>query len=287
MPGKSILDLAGDAQSRPAKLVSILVKNSPCCYLFHMQKLLDDLARQYPSSLIDSQLEDIRREAFHVSLVKDRISKGGHVGDFGGGLGLFSVACAAVGLDSTLVDDFDNPVNAAWPKDGLPIHHKYGVTVRNCSVFTDGLAFPPESFDIVTSFDSMEHWHHSPKRFFRRVVTWLKPGGFFIMGVPNCVNLRKRLTVPLGRGKWSTMADWYEQDCFRGHVREPDVADLHYIARDMNMVKTHIVGRNWLGYRLRTPVVRFLMPLIDQCLRPWPSLCSDLYLIAEKPQSPS
>ena len=43
-----------------------------------------------------------------------------------------------------------------------------------------------------------------------------------MVGVPNCVNLRKRLTVPLGRGKWSPMADWYEQPSFRGHVREPD-----------------------------------------------------------------
>ena len=251
-----------------------------------MQKLLDDLARQYPSSLISSQLEDIRRIAFHVSLVKDRISKG-RVCDLGGGIGLFSVACAAVGLDSTLLDDFNDPVNAAWPNGGLPVHHKYGVTVRNGSVLADDLAFPPESFDAVTSFDSMEHWHHSPKRLFRRVVTWLKPGGFLTLGVPNCVNLRKRLMVPLGRGKWSTMADWYEQDCFRGHVREPDVADLYYIARDMGLVNAQIVGRNWLGYRLRTPVVRSLMPLIDQCLRPWPSLCSDLYLIAEKPQAPS
>jgi hypothetical protein len=47
----------------------------------------------------------------------------------------------------------------------------------------------------------MEHWHHSPKRLFRQVSDkLLKPGGRFVLAVPNCVNLRKRLSVPLGVG---------------------------------------------------------------------------------------
>ena len=31
------------------------------------------------------------------------------------------------------------------------------------------------------------------------------------------------------------MAHWYEPELFRGHVREPDVDDLRYIARDMGL----------------------------------------------------
>jgi SAM-dependent methyltransferase len=45
----------------------------------------------------------------------------------------------------------------------------------------------------------MEHWHRSPKALFHEALTWLRPGGLLVIGVPNCVNLRKRLTVPLGR----------------------------------------------------------------------------------------
>ena len=46
-----------------------------------------------------------------------------------------------------------------------------------------------------------------------------------LLGVPNCVNLRKRITVPLGRGKWVVHGRLARQrPTSGGHVREPDVA---------------------------------------------------------------
>ena len=72
--------------------------------------------------------------------------------------------------------------------------------------------------------------------------------GLFVLGVPNRVNLRKRVFVPFGYGKWSSMKDWYESPVFRGHVREPDVDDLRYIARDLHLRDWQVFGRNWLGY---------------------------------------
>ncbi len=128
----------------------------------------------------------------------------------------------------------------------------------------------------------MEHWHRSPKRLFAAIIESLVPGGLFIVGVPNVVNLRKRITVPLGRGKWSQMAHWYETERFRGHVREPDVDDLRYIARDMNLTDVEILGRNWAGYLSRNRWMQLATALIDRPLRLRPSLCSDLYLIGRK-----
>jgi hypothetical protein len=77
----------------------------------------------------------------------------------------------------------------------------------------------------------------------------LKPGGLFFLGVPNCVFLRKRITVPLG--KWSSMDEWYERETFGGHIREPDVGHLRYIARDLGLGYVRVFGRNWLGYASR------------------------------------
>jgi SAM-dependent methyltransferase len=149
-------------------------------------------------------------------------------------------------------------------------------------VIAQGVDFPAASFDAITTFDSMEHWHHSPRRLFRQIIAALKPGGTLIIGVPNCVNLRKRITVPLGIGKWSSMSEWYEADVFRGHVREPDVGDLQFIARDLGIVDVKVLGRNWLGYGSRRGWVRRVTPIADHLLRPFPSLCSDLYLIGRK-----
>ena len=165
----------------------------------------------------------------------------------------------------------------------LELHRSLGVTVEARDPLVKGFAFPPESLDAVTCFDSMEHWHRSPRQLFASIRAALVPGGLFVLGVPNCVNLRKRITVPFGRGKWSQMSHWYETEIFRGHVREPDVDDLHYIARDMRLADVEILGRNWAGYA-GSRLVRTLTALVDRPLRLRPTLCSDLYLVGRKPR---
>jgi len=116
-------------------------------------------------------------------------------------------------------------------------------------------------------------------------VTALKPGGLFFLGVPNCVNLRKRLTVPFGNGKWSQMQEWYEGEVFRGHVREPDVDDLHYMARSLGLREVEVAGKNWLGYSSHFPLVQMLTPFADRLLQLRPSLCANIYLIGHKPSA--
>jgi len=120
---------------------------------------------------------------------------------------------------------------------------------------------------------------------FHQLMTALKPNGLFIIGGPNCVNLRKRLTVPFGVGKWTPMSDWYEVEQFRSHVREPDVDDLRYVAADLGLRDIKIIGRNWTGYRSKFRAARIITPFIDRFLRFWPSLCSDIYLVGRKAKS--
>jgi 2-polyprenyl-3-methyl-5-hydroxy-6-metoxy-1,4-benzoquinol methylase len=187
-----------------------------------IEGILEGVARSYPSKFIDDQLRDIPRIAFNIRLALDGANpKGISICDIGGGVGLFSTGCAALGMNVLLVDDFADPINR---RVGDVVHKKYGVRILSRNVITDGLADISERFDVVTTFDSMEHWHHSPKRLFRQVGDQLlNPGGRFVLGAPNCVNVRKRFSVPLGIGKWSSMEDWYEEPEFRGHVREADL----------------------------------------------------------------
>jgi SAM-dependent methyltransferase len=44
--------------------------------------------------------------------------------------------------------------------------------------------FPPESFDVITCFDVLEHLHE-PRKVLAKVKEWLKPGGIFYVLVPN------------------------------------------------------------------------------------------------------
>ncbi|MCE0482643.1 MAG: class I SAM-dependent methyltransferase [Methylacidiphilales bacterium] len=254
----------------------------------NLTDLLTRVAREYPPSLVPEQVGDVPRIKFHIEYVlkafPDRRPGDLSLCDLGGGIGLFSVGCAAAGFGRVvLVDDFRDRVNKEESSGSVfSVHEKYGVEVVSRDVIASGIADLGGGFDAITSFDSMEHWHHSPKRLFRQVMTALKPGGLFFLAVPNAVNARKRLTVPLGLGKWSSMESWYEEEIFRGHVREPDVDDLRYIARDMGLIEVEIIGRNWLGMNNHRAWVRAMSALADRPLRLWPSLCSDLYLAGRK-----
>jgi SAM-dependent methyltransferase len=251
---------------------------------YDLHALLHSLAAEYPPEMVDAQRADVPRIAFHVGLVRTHKGAGASVCDLGGGVGLFSLGCAVLGMRSLLVDDFRDPVNLrARGDEVLALHRSHGVRVLSRDVIAEGIDDVTDRFDAVTSFDSMEHWHHSPKRLFAAALRALVPGGLFVLGVPNCVNLRKRLTVPLGRGRWSSMEEWYESPVFRGHVREPDVQDLRHIARDLGLVSWTILGRNWLGHANTNRLVRLGSRLIDRPLQLVPSLCSNLYLIGYKP----
>lgn len=186
-----------------------------------------------------------------------------------------------------LVDDFNDAINHAVGNSVLNLHRSRNVEVKSRDVIKDSIADIEGQFDAITTFDSMEHWHHSPKALFHTVMEKLKPGGVFVIGVPNAVNLRKRVTVPLGYGKWSSMQDWYESPVFRSHVREPDVDDLRYIARDLGLTSVRIMGRNWAGHASPRRVVRMGTKVIDHIIRPFPQLCSNIYLIGKKPSSAS
>ena len=245
---------------------------------------LRTLADRYPGPLAAAQRRDVPRIAFHLSLLLARVQEGARVADIGGGVGLFSVGAQELGLKAVLVDDLRDEVNLEHGDDALSLHRELGVEVVSRDVIADGVGFEPASLDAVTSFDSMEHWHHSPKHLFHQLMEALRPGGLFLLGVPNCVNMRKRITVPWGRGSWSAMTEWYEPEVFRGHVREPDVRDLRYIARDLKLADVRTFGRNWQGRLSGNGLVRALTAIFDLPLRLRAGWCSDLYLLGRKPR---
>lgn len=246
--------------------------------------ILKNVANQYPKDMCYGQVLDIPRISFNINIVLDAAKPKPHseleICDIGGGVGLFSVGCATYGMKRiVLIDDFDDPVNHRVGASILDLHRSLGVEVISRDVVENGIRDIAGTFDVITTFDSMEHWHHSPKRLFHEVVEKLNPGGVFVLGVPNCVDMRKRITLPFGIGKWSAMKDWYEVEKFRGHIREPDVSDLLYIARDMGLVDIKILGRNWLGQHSSNPAIRFVTKIMDYPLRLMPSLCSDIYMV--------
>lgn len=245
---------------------------------------LHELADEYPEPMRAEQHRDVARVSFNISLAISGMDVAStRVCDLGGGVGLFSLGCKGIGCRrSVLVDDFRDGINLARGDSVLESHRRLGVEICSRDVVLEPLAIDGQ-FDVVTTFDSMEHWHHSPRRLFHEVMGLLRPGGRFVLGVPNCINLRKRITVPLGYGKWSAFKEWYEPDRFRGHVREPDVQDLRSIGADMGLCDIRIIGRNWTGHASPNRITQIAAMLMDAPLRALPTLCGDIYLVGSKP----
>jgi 2-polyprenyl-3-methyl-5-hydroxy-6-metoxy-1,4-benzoquinol methylase len=91
---------------------------------------------------------------------------------------MFSLACRAVGFRRVvLVDDFADPINEEVGEEVLELHRSYGVEVEKRDVLAEGLSGLGSGFDAITFFDTIEHWHHSPKRVLHQAVKLLNPGG--------------------------------------------------------------------------------------------------------------
>lgn len=238
--------------------------------------------REYPADIGQRYLKEERRIIFDLKLCLPGSGGDLEVCDFGGARSPFSLTCAALGVKTTVVDDFGNTGGNAVLKMYEPLCRIFGVNL----VVADMTIAPPEfsdrKFDRICCFHSMEHWTRNPRRLFQSMAKNLAIDGRFIMATPNCVNLRKRITIPLGIGSWSAFDEWYTAEIFRGHVREPNVADLRRIAQDMNLRDVTVMGRNWLGYESSFAMVRPLVPIVDFFLRAFPSLCSDLYVMGVK-----
>ena len=249
-----------------------------------IEAIFDQTVVTYPECFRPMLNKHRARLLWQVGFVYRNVKPGGSLLDIGGGVVPLMFMCSKLGYKVTVVDDyagvFRHPDDTARV---LEIFDKFGVRVLHGDACAEGeINSLDQMFDLVTSHDSMEHWHNSPKRLFHFLWSRMNPSALFWIGVPNCVNLRKRMTALIGDAKWSQMEDWYEKPVFRGHVREPDVRDLRYIATDLGASRCEVIGRNWLGYTNRSAFIRAVIPLVDHALRLVPSLCSDIYLIAWK-----
>ena len=222
------------------------------------------------------------RTVHDVELVASRTRPGATICDVGGGLGLFAVGCRLLGHHAIVVDDQKEIDNEGFGEQVRHILDREGVELHR-DTLADRLPVEQE-LDAVTAFHLLEHLPFSPRPLFRAMRDQLRPGGVFVIAGPNNVNLRKRITVPLGKGSWTSIEDWYDATLFRGHVREPNVGDLRHIARDLELEDPVVLGRNFLGL---SKTRSRLAAVGDRVLRARASLCSDLYLVGRRPAAGS
>jgi SAM-dependent methyltransferase len=94
------------------------------------------------------------------------------------------------------------------------------------------LPFPDDQFDVISCWETMEHFNFNPVGFVRDLRRILKPGGEAWITVPNIAKLEKRVKLFAGKSITEPVAFYqkyygYAGGCFFGfHWREYTLAEL-------------------------------------------------------------
>jgi SAM-dependent methyltransferase len=252
------------------------------------------LNEREPTGATDEILD--RRNSFYLQLLAEagKLESKFTLLDLGAGMSLFGPIVSELGLHVTLVDDFSGGggVDVARRDDSLSqlelFRGRFGIQIFKQELLRTPLPLPDVSVDAVTCFHSLEHWHHSPKQLFGEIRRVLKPGGHIFLATPNAVNLRKRIYVLLGLTNHCELSEWYGSPDFRGHVREPTVSDLHQLMSWNGFEVVGTYGRNFIGTRsialawMSVNATQFLARASEGFLRHFPTLCSDIHVVACK-----
>lgn len=251
-----------------------------------VRKAAEDVVSVLPPFWREFRGRQLARVSEEISWI---YSREGTVVDLGGSSGFHASICVKLGMKAFCVDNFKvrkkGHISDHYYEHDLQaerVASELGVKFIHADMLDWEPPFLKSSIDGVMSFDNIEHLHHSPRGLYARIVECLKPGGAFLLGAPNAANILKRLRVPLGKNIYSPMEEWYMHEQFIGHVREPVVEDLLFIAKDLGLSSPCIMGRNWLGYCKLPERFKTYARILDGALRLFPSLCSDIYLLSQK-----
>ena len=248
-------------------------------------RIYEDLKKDFP---FKGYIETASQVGLHVAhALLPRLPQKAKILDFGAGacdktallarLGFTCRACDDLGDEWCLENNHRDIILAFAQKEGIP----YDVL--------DGGSLPSyqeKSFDAVLILDVIEHLHNSPREILNRLVTCLKPGGLLVVAMPNSVNLRKRLSVLLGKTNYTSLESFYfSGKTFRGHVRE-------YTQRETEKLLTYqgleVVFSRCLHTvlhkhkKMKYPLFRFIYQALTG---PFPRLRDSFIVMGRKPDS--
>ena len=188
-----------------------------------------------------------------------------------------------LGFDCYAIDDLQDP----WHQRG---NHRAeikqfaamnGINFHLGSFETAESSFPNASFDVVSSFNTIEHLHGSPRALLNAMGHLARPNGLILLVMPNAVNLRKRLDVLRGRTNYVNISQYFHQiGEWRGHVREFTLNEMRYICESTGFHVVHCRAFETLAFDKLGSLLRQFYLAITSLL---PTLRTSLLVIAQKP----
>ncbi len=185
-----------------------------------------------------------------------------------------------------------------WAADDLtdPWHQRYdnawkikefaqqaGISFFKQTPSEYAVPFEPESFDVVCALGVIEHLHESPRALLNTMGRFVRQDGLLIIAMPNSVNLRKRLSVLMGRTNYPSVDAFYHSaGQWRGHVREYTLSEAAFICKAAGFeVLTQRTFEHLAFTKLSFPL-RDIYLMLTSII---PTLGSGLLVICKKPAS--
>ena len=189
-----------------------------------------------------------------------------------------------LGFQCSAVDDLSDP----WHLRGDNVEkieryaRELGIDFHRLREEDGPLPFEPESFDVACSLAVIEHLHESPRMLLNSMGALLKPGGLLVVMMPNAVNLRKRLSVLIGRTNYSPVDQFFHSsDTWRGHVREYTLRETEYMVRSTGFeILSSTTFESFSKEKLRLLAARVVYEALGNLV---PSFRSCLLVVARKP----
>lgn len=176
--------------------------------------------------------------------VEKSLPKGAKILDFGSGPCDKTAVLTKLGYECHAYDDLEDE----WHKVDnnrekiMAFAKKAGVHFTLADR-AKGIPYEKQSFDMVMLHGVIEHFHSSPKDLLNQIIGLLKDDGLLYITVPSAVNIRKRISVLLGKTNLPPFQTfyWYPGD-WRGHVREYTKGDLKQLCKNLGLKNQKICG---------------------------------------------
>jgi 2-polyprenyl-3-methyl-5-hydroxy-6-metoxy-1,4-benzoquinol methylase len=255
-------------------------------------KSFDNFYDNYLYSIFDEkhhrQLEvDKFKHKFEIENILSCLKENGgeSVIDIGCGAGVNQIILSKLyGIKCTVIDRFEefNPEHNRTAGDTdrvIKRLNEHSIKVIVGSYADIDFSDMESSFDVVTSFDVIEHLNHRPKLFLDILNKLRNPEGRVLMGTPNQQHIMNRIKSVFGKNTWEDFDIWFECENFYGHVRELLPSELLKIGnlynKDSSNVDVKILSSNY-PFQFRLKRVGFI---IDNLLSKISSL--SYYLIVK------
>ncbi len=263
-------------------------------------KVYEDVVSLFPSEVQETLLfANKGKHLYEVSQIIQRCSETAKILDCGGGVGVNLLVLSRLNpkYQLCLIDRFeeyttDNIMGDC--KSALPLLSSSNINVvKQDFVKKPRLPYEDESFDIVTSFDVMEHLPTHPIKQLREIYRVLKKNRYICLGGPNAISLVKRQGLLMGKHPYIPFNLWC-QDKYFSHYREyspqeylrllemTGFEDIHIELKSSPRIAIHNLKRkqgNYFTFLLAGLAIRTSM-LIEALV---PNLRNSVYCFAKHP----